>query len=125
MLGSLVVVTVAGATETAAGVRREEALSTHDLAPQTNKDCTDNHAQNGHGDTSDNTDQDGQNNVRGELAEEQSPAVLVTVVGHVAGVLAVLLRVMTSVSSLVAQHARAAVHLHLGHLGSDNCAPLA
>lgn len=116
---------MARATEATAGVRREEGLSTHNLAPQANQDGAHNHAQDRNGDTGDNADQHGQDDVRGELAEEQSPAVLVTVVvRHLAGVLAVV-AVVTTVSSLVAEHACAALHLHLGELSGDDCAPLA
>lgn len=118
--------TVAGATKATAGVRREEALSTHNLAPQADQDSTDEHAQDRDGDTGDNTDQNGQDNVRGELAEEQRPAVLVTVVvRHLARVLTVVLAVVARVSSLVAEHACAALHLHLGELSGDDRAPLA
>lgn len=106
-------------------MRGEEGLSTHNLAPQANQDGTHNHAQDRNGDTGDNTDQHGQDDVRGELAEEQSPAVLVTVVvRHLAGVLTVV-AVVTTVSSLVAEHACAALHLHLGELSGDDRAPLA
>lgn len=117
---------MARATKATAGVRREEALSTHNLAPQADQDSADKHAQNRNGDTSDNTNQHGQDNVRGELAEEQSPTVLVTVVvRHLAGVLTVVLAVVARVSSLVTEHACAALHLHLGELSGDDRAPLA
>lgn len=109
----VVVVMVARATKAAAVVRWEEALSADELAPRAHQYRTDHHTQNRDADAGDNTDQDRQDDVRGEFAEEQGPAVL-AVVRHLvaAGVMTVVV-CLSAVASLDAHHARAAVHLHL------------
>lgn len=124
VMGGLV---VARARKAAAVVLREKALSTDELAPQADEKGADDHTEDRDADTSDDTNQDRQDDVRGELAEEQRPAVLAVVVGHVARVLAVVVRVrVSSVSGLAAaHHTRTAVHLHLLELGGDDGAPLA
>lgn len=124
----VVVVMVARATKAAAVVRWEEALSADELAPRAHQDRTDHHTQNRDADAGDNTDQDRQDDVRGELAEEQGPAVLAVVRHLVAADVMTVVVVgvcLSAVASLDAHHARAAVHLHLLQLGGDDGAPLA
>lgn len=124
VVGSLV---VARARKTAAVVRGEERLATDELAPQPHQHGADEHAEDRDANAGNDTDQDGQNDVRGELAEEQGPAVLAVVVGHVAGLVpvVVVMSVGVPVSRLPTHHARAAVRLHPLELGGDDCAPLA
>lgn len=68
----VVVVVVMGAskTEAAAVVRREERLAADELAPHTDQNGTDDHADDRYAHASNDADQDGQENVRGKLAEE-------------------------------------------------------
>lgn len=126
---SLVVMVVVGTseTETAALVRREEGLAPDKLAPDTNQDGTNNHTDDRDAHTSDNTDQDGQNDVRGELAKQLGPSVLALLchVSRVVTMVLVTLWARVAVGALDTHHASTAVHLHLGQLSGNDRAPLA
>lgn len=111
-------------TQTAAVVRREERLSTDKLAPQAHQNSADHHSNHADTDTSDNTNQDRQNNVGGEFAEQQRPAVLT--VGHVSRVVTVVVVSVGTVSVVRAtHHVGATMKLHALELLGKNGTPLA
>lgn len=126
----VVMVVVAGAaaeTETATLVRWEERLATDKLAPETNQNSANDHADDRNAHASNNTDQNGENNVRGQLTEQLRPSVLALLcqMFRVGTVVMVLVRVSVAVGALSAHHTGAAVHLHLGQLGDNDGTPLA
>lgn len=105
-------------------VRGEERLSADKFAPHADQDSADNHTEYADTDTGDNADQDRQDDVGSEFAEQQRPAVLT--LGHVPGVVTVVLVRVRAVSvALTTHHVRAAMEFHALELLDKNGAPLA
>lgn len=111
---------VAPAWVKTAAVVREEGLPTDELAEHADKDCSDEHADGGNGDASNYAHKDGEDDVRGHLAEEQRPTIRTVEHSVVLVVVAGRLGVALVVASLAAHHASAAVHLHLVDLVGDD-----
>lgn len=114
---------VARARVATTAVVGEEGLATDELAPDTNHEGADNHADNGHADTSCNSHENRKDDVGCQLAEKQLPAI-----GLVEQAVVALVVVRLSVIGFslgAAHHAGAAVHLHLVELVGDDGLPLA